>query len=275
MRNLRLSRLAIYVVLVVLCTLALAPFYWTFSLSTHKTAEIYSSLPLGLGGALAENWNTLTAESYFYYGYMNSIIVGVTSTGIAILVSSMAGYAFAKFDFRFKRAVFTLVLASMMIPFQLGLVAFVWEMIQIGWANSLLPFIIPGVGANAFGIFWMSKYIEEAIPDEMLDAARIDGCSEIGIFVRIILPLVLPASLSFGLVNFVWSWNAFLLPSLLLDDPTVYTLPLVLRNLGNLYRQDYGAQFLGVTLGTLPLIGMFIFTSRRMIAGLTAGAVKG
>ncbi|MDB4865746.1 MAG: ABC-type sugar transport system, permease component [Cohnella sp.] len=270
----RAVRWPLTVVLLLLSLLTIFPFYWTFSLSTHSTEEIYSSMPFAPGSHLIDNFHKLVEGNWFVSGYVNSIFVAVLSTVLTVFFSAMTGYAFAKFRFRGEKVLFTFILATMMIPGQLGLVAFLWQVGHMGWMNTFYPLIVPAI-ANAFGVFWMKQYIEEAIPDEMLESARIDGCSELLLFLRMIIPVVLPATMSLGLIAFIGSWNNYLLPSVLLNDPGKYTLPLVINNLGTFYTRDYGTQFLGLVLGTLPLLILFIVTSRRLIDGIVAGAVKG
>jgi cellobiose transport system permease protein len=270
----RAVRWPLTVVLLLLSLLTIFPFYWTFSLSTHSTEEIYSSMPFAPGSHLIENFHKLMTGNWFISGYLNSIFVAVLSTVLTVFFSAMTGYAFAKFRFRGEKVLFTFILATMMIPGQLGLVAFLWQVGHMGWMNTFYPLIVPAI-ANAFGVFWMKQYIEEAVPDEMLESAKIDGCSELLLFLRMIIPVVLPATMSLGLIAFIGSWNNYLLPSVLLNDPGKYTLPLVINNLGTFYTRDYGTQFLGLVLGTLPLLILFIATSRRLIDGIVAGAVKG
>ncbi|MFC5648778.1 carbohydrate ABC transporter permease [Paenibacillus solisilvae] len=264
--------LTLIMVLLSLCTIF--PFYWTFSLSTHSTDEIYSQLPFTLGTHFMENLQTLLIGDWFWSGYFNSFFVAILSTALTVFFSALTGYAFAKFKFNGEKILFTFILATMMIPGQLGLVAFLWQVGHMGWMNTLYPLIVPAI-ANAFGVFWMRQYIEEAVPEEMLESGRIDGCNEIAIFLRLVIPIVVPAAMSLGLITFIGSWNNYLLPSVLLNDPAKYTLPLVINNLGTFYTRDYGTQFLGLLLGTIPLLVLFIATSKQLIDGITSGSVKG
>jgi len=273
MRSLPLRLLygSVFAFLALLCLL---PFAWTAILGTHSSNEIYTSFTLLPGRDTARNFATLMVDGWFAKAYLNSVVVTVSNTAFAVIFCAMAGFAFAKYRFPLSRVFFAVVLTTMMIPVQLGLVAFVWEMYKLRWVNTFLPLILPGI-SNAFGVFWMKQYIEDGVPDELLEAARMDGSSALRSFVYVVLPIVLPASLSFGLVNFIWTWNGFLVPSLIIDRADLYTLPLMIRNMGNIYRQDYGAQFLGISLGTIPTLALFVVMSRRLIEGITAGALKG
>jgi cellobiose transport system permease protein len=162
----------------------------------------------------------------------------------------------------------------MMIPGQLGLVAYIIEMRFLGLSGSLIPLILPWV-ANAFGIYWMTQFMKGAVPNEVLESARIDGCSEVGVFFRIALPFIGPAVTTLSLLVFLWSWNNYLLPLIIVNQPELYTIPLGITTLGNLYRTDLAAQILGLSIGTIPVLVLFAIGSKSFIRGLTTGSVKG
>jgi cellobiose transport system permease protein len=206
--------------------------------------------------------------------YLNSLIVSVSSTLLSVFVSALAGFAFAKHEFKYKRKLFSFILLTMMIPGQLGLVAYIIEMRFLGLSGSLFPLILPWV-ANAFGIYWMTQFMKGAVPNEVLESARIDGCSEIGVFFRIALPFIGPAMTTLSLLVFLWSWNNYLLPLIIINQPELYTIPLGITTLGNLYRTDLAAQILGLSIGTIPVLVLFAIGSKSFIRGLTAGSVKG
>ncbi len=205
----------------------------------------------------------------------NSVYTSVLATVLTAICSALAGYAFAKFKFKGRNLLFGIVLATMMIPAQLGLVAFVWQMKAMNWADTHWPLIIPGI-ANGFGVFWMRQYIKDSVHDEMLEAAKIDGCNDIGIFLRIVLPVIKPAFVSLGIIIFMVNWQNFMIPLVLINSYEKYTLPLAIMSLKGLHRTNYGAQFLGLTLGTLPILVIFFNGNKDILyRGLTAGAVKG
>jgi multiple sugar transport system permease protein/cellobiose transport system permease protein len=268
------NRMLLYALFIAISLFAFFPFYWTLTLATQSANQIYSNVSFGFGDALADNWRILTSNSYFFISYLNSTIVAVTHTILAILISALTGYTLAKFVFWGNRTIFIFILSTMMIPGYVGLVAFVWQMSRMGLMNTLYPLILAGA-ALPFGVFWMKQYIESAVPSEMMEASRIDGCGEVKLFFQIILPIIFPATISLGLIIFIGKWNDFLLPVLVLQDPSKYTIPVTIRNLTNFYNKEYGAQLLGVMFGVIPLIILFLFTSRKLIDGITAGAVKG
>jgi multiple sugar transport system permease protein len=256
--------------------IAIAPFYWQFVLATHPTSGIaVTPPPVWIGSALADNYSTLMEYApYFWRSMLNSGVIAVTSTVITIFFSALAGYAFARFQFPYKEQLFWVLLLTMLIPGQLGLIPWYIEMTRIGWTNSFLPFIVPAVG-NAFGTFWMRQYIASAVPAELFDAARIDGCGEFGIFLRIVLPLVTPAAGALAITSFIGGWNAFLGPLTLMTDPSMYTYPVALATLKGVHGTDTGALLVGSAIATLPMLMVTVFGSRRLIDGLTAGALSG
>jgi multiple sugar transport system permease protein len=254
------------------------PFYWMFVLSTQSTQQIFSWPPQFLPGSnLLVNYENIFSIIPFWRNFANSVFIGVTHTALSLLFCSMGGYAFAMYRFPGRNWLFGLMLATMMIPWMAGIVPwFILISKWLHWINRYEALIIPGV-ASAFGIFWMRQYIQESIPHELLDAARIDGCHEFSIFFRIVAPLLMPAFAALGIMIFIGSWNGFLGPLLVMQDKTMYTLPVALSLLRQDPRRgfDAGVLMLGTALATLPMLIVFLMATRRFMAGLTIGAVKG
>jgi multiple sugar transport system permease protein/cellobiose transport system permease protein len=257
----------------VLSLFSLIPFYIMVIMGTYRNEDLFTRIVLVPGTYLLENLKTVAA-SRFDLLYLNSLIVSLASTALSVFVSACAGFAFAKHEFKYKNRIFAFVLLTMMIPGQLGIVAYVIEMRQLELTGTLLPLILPWV-ANAFGVYWMTQYIRSAVPTEVLESARIDGCSEAGLFFRMVFPFIYPAVTTLSLLVFLWSWNNYLLPLIIVNKPELYTIPLGITSLGNAYRTDLAAQVLGLTLGTLPVLILFAVGSKSFIRGLTAGSVKG
>jgi multiple sugar transport system permease protein/cellobiose transport system permease protein len=257
----------------VLSIFALLPFYIMIVMGTYQNEDLFTKIVLVPGNYLLQNFKSVL-QTDFIRIYWNSIVVSVLSTILSVFVSAMAGFAFAKHTFKHKRLLFSVVLLTMMIPGQLGLVAYIIEMRFLGLTGTLVPLILPWI-ANAFGVYWMTQFMKGAIPTEVLESARMDGCSEIGVFFRIALPFTLPAVTTLSLLVFLWSWNNYLLPLIVINEPEQYTIPLGITNLGNAYRTDLAAQILGLSMGTLPILILFAFGSKSFIRGLTAGSVKG
>jgi multiple sugar transport system permease protein len=270
------QRTIVYALLGLAALATIAPFYWEFVLATHATSDIAATPPpVWIGDALLRNYNTLLEYApHFWRSMLNSGVIAVGSTVVTIFFSALGGYAFARFSFPFKEQLFWLLLLTMLIPSQLGLIPWYIEMTHFGWTNSFLPFIVPAVG-NAFGTFWMRQYIASAIPSELFDAARIDGCGEFGMFWRIVLPLAAPAAGALAITSFIGGWNSFLGPLTLMSDPSMYTYPVALANLKGVHGTDTGALLVGSAIATLPMVLITIFGSRRLIDGLTTGALSG
>ena len=215
--------------------------------------------------------NLLKAVPYNRY-FINSVYIATASTLLTLFFCSLGGYAFAKYQFRGKTILFGILLASMMIPFQVLLVPLFGLMSDIGWLNSYNAIIIP-FSVGAFGVFLMRQFIV-TIPSELLDAARIDGCSEFGIYYRIVLPVIKPALGALTIYTFLSSWNGYLWPLIVLRDEGKYTLPIGLANLVGIYRQDYGMLMAGTLLSLLPIIILFLAMQREFVQGITFGGVK-
>jgi len=254
------------------------PFFWMFVLSTQSTQQIFSWPPQFMPGAsLLANYENMFAIIPFWRNFANSLFVGVTHTMLSLLFCSMGGYAFAMYRFPGRGWLFGAMLATMMIPWMAGIVPwFILISKWLHWINRYEALIIPGI-ASAFGIFWMRQYIQESIPTELLDAARIDGCHEFTIFFRIVAPLLIPAFAALGIMIFIGNWNAFLGPLLVMQEKEMYTLPVALSLLRQDPRRgfDAGVLMLGAAMATLPILIVFLMATRRFMAGLTIGAVKG
>ena len=252
----------------------LAPFYFMFVFATHTRGEIFHlPPPLWFGDAFLDNLKILTTRLPFWQNLGWSVYVALGSTALTLLFCSLGGYAFAAFEFRFKNALFTLVMATMLLPGFMNMIPSFMIMDALGWIDQHRALIIPGA-ANAFGIFLMRQFVGSAVPKELVEAARMDGCGEFGIYWRIVLPLMKPALGTLGLVTFIGSWNNFMAPLVVMRSAELYTLPLALRSLQTPVNTEWGALMLGSALALLPLIAVYLFSAKRLVSGLTAGAVK-
>ena len=213
-------------------------------------------------------WKTVPYNRYF----INSVFIATASTLLTLFFCSLGGYAFAKYRFRGQKILFGILLASMMVPFQVLLVPLFGLMYDIGWLNSYKAIVIP-FSVGAFGVFLMRQFIV-TIPSELLDAARIDGCSEFGIYYRIVLPIIKPALGALTIYSFLGSWNGYLWPLIILRDEAKYTLPIGLANLVGIYRQDYGMLMAGTLLSLMPIVILFLAMQREFVQGITLGGVK-
>ncbi len=253
--------------------LSILPFYVIIMMATHSTAEIFSGLVLMPGNHFLENMKTIFINQ-FHYCYLNSAIVSVVSTVISVLISALTGFALSKYNFKLKKFCFFFILATMMVPGQIGMIGYVMEMKAMSLMNSLTPLILVWC-SNAFGVFFMTQFIKENVPNEVIESARLDGCGEFSIFTRIVLPFTKPALATMATLIFLWSWNNFLLPLITIYNKELYTIPLGIQSLQNAYVVDFGARGAGLAFAVVPILILFCFGSKSFIKGLAAGAVKG
>ena len=270
----RLAPRAAYLLVAVGAVVMLLPFYFMFVFASHSRTEIFNlPPPLFFGDSFMANMEILTTKIPFWRSLGWSLYVALASTALTLLFCSMGGYAFAMFEFRFKKALFLLVMGTMLIPSFLGMIPTFMIMDAFGWIDQPRALYIPGA-ASAFGIFLMRQFISTSIPKDLVEAARMDGCGELGIYWRIVLPLLKPALGTLGLITFIASWNNFIGPLVVMRSPEMYTLPLALRSLQSPVDTEWGALMAGSAIATLPLLVLFVLSSRQLISGLTAGAVK-
>ena len=270
----QLAPRAAYAMVALGAVVMLLPFYFMFVFASHSRTEIFNlPPPLFFGDSFMANMDILTTKIPFWRSLGWSLYVGLASTALTLLFCSMGGYAFAMFDFRFKQPLFTLVMGTMLLPSFLGMIPSFMIMDAFGWIDQPRALYIPGA-ASAFGIFMMRQFITSAIPRELIEAARMDGCGELGIYWRIVVPLLKPAMGTLGLITFIASWNNFIGPLIVMRSPEMYTLPLALRSMQSPVNTEWGAVMAGSAIATLPLLVLFAISSRRLIDGLTAGAVK-
>jgi len=262
-----------YLLLLVFAFLFTFPFYYVFVLSTHATP--FANPPhILFGNAVADNVDALFGQLPFLRSFFNSFSIAVLATISVLFFCTLGGFAFAKYQFKGKDLMLIFIVSTMAIPPFLNIIPFFRMMVAFGWFKTWLPLIVPGM-ANAFGIFLMKQFLEESIPDELMDAARIDGLNELQMVPRIVFPLAKPGLAILGTITFVGSWNNFLGALVMLPDPQNTTLPVALSSLFVRSDGNYGGLMLGTALSILPLLVIFLFFSRRIIANLAAGAVKG
>jgi len=266
-----------YVLLTLVAILAAFPFYYMLVTSTYRTVDILViPPPIWFGNSWGQNYAQLLSKDglpYFWTAVFNSLAIASLHTIGVLFFCSLAGYGFGKFRFPGRDVLFAFLIATLMVPGALALIPSFVVMRTLGWIESWNPLIIPGM-ANAFGIFWMRQYIESAVPNDMMDAARIDGAHEFRIYTSIILPVIAPALGALAILTFMGKWNEFQFPLLILKAQETYTLPVALSTLRSLRGTEIGVQILGASIAIIPILIVFIAASRQFMAGLTAGAVK-
>lgn len=250
------------------------PFVYMISASVKPQYEIFT-FPVKIfpETLFTENYVKLFSETLFVRWFINTFIVAVGRMSLSLLLCMLAGFAFAKYDFPFKNFLFIFILASLTLPFEIILVPLYKMMVSLGWLNTYAVMIVP-FAASAFGIFLARQYCL-ALPSELMEAARMDGANELGIFFRIALPNLKPAIAVLGIIFFNGAWNDFLWPLIVINERTMYVVNLALPTLRGPYGDQYGLVLAGAVLSTVPIILIFVTMQRYFIEGLMAGAVKG
>lgn len=266
----------IYAFLVVVVLLSFFPFYWSFLIGSGDASTLRdpnrSWFP---GGNFIANARTVLSNPAvnFWRAFANSLIVSTVVAVSLVFLSTLAGYAFAKFSFKGRRWLYAFVIATIAVPTQLGVIPLFIVMSKVGWTGTLGAVIVPGL-VTAFGVFWMTQYIGQVIPDEVLESTRLDGANSFVAFWYIVLPLIRPAAAMLGLFTFIFTWTDFFWPYIVLngDNPT---LPVALQLLQTNYFVDYAVVLAGALLATVPLLVLFVVSGRQLVDGVMAGAVKG
>lgn len=270
-----LERGMIYTLLVIGAVLVGAPFVYMITGSFKPNAEIFS-YPLNFIPQRANlvNYERLLSGQEIPYvrQFINSIYVSVAQTLLTLLVSCMVGWGFAKYQFVGKRPLFLFLLFTLMIPSQVALVPAFLLMVNLGWLDNYLAIIIPGA-ISAFGAFFM-RQIMVSVPDELLDAARIDGASEFGIFWRVGIPLSRGGLSVLAVLTFLGAWNNYLWPLIVLRTSEKFTYPVGLATLVGLYKIEYGMILAGAFIATLPIVAIFVAGRNQLLDNLTVGAIK-
>jgi ABC-type glycerol-3-phosphate transport system permease component len=251
------------------------PFIWMLSTSLKFPEDVFG-YPVRVipENPTLENYLFIFRERNVIRILGNTFFIALGATILSLFFTSLGGYGFAKFDFPGKKALFTFILATMIIPGAVMMVPSFVIMRKFGWIDTFYPLIVPGA-ANAFGIFFFRQYIS-TISNELLDAARIDGASEFGIFWRIIAPIIRPGMVSLGLIFFMASWNNYLGPLIYLKSPENHTITLAINSLIGGAGQTYWAEQMAMSvISLIPLLIIFLIFQRQFVEGITAGATKG
>ncbi len=269
-----LRQVAVHGFLFVMAVAMILPFLWMISTSFKTPAEIFVLPPRWIPkDPTIENYRELFASIKFGRPFINTVIVASSITFFSLLVSSMAGYAFAKFRFKGRDKLFFLILATLMVPGQMTIIPVFLLLRQLGLLNTYAGLILPGV-ASAFNIFFMRQFIM-SIPNELIEAAKIDGAKESFIYFCIILPLSKPALTTIAIFTFTGSWNSFLWPLIIAQDERMYTLPVAVSVLAGQYGENLGIQMAGSCIVIAPILVFFLFVQRYFIKGIALTGLKG
>ncbi len=273
-----LGAVLVHVILLLAAAIALTPFLWMICATVKQEQDLssYVFLPWDhLERLTLKNFDSLFRREPFGRWLLNSLFLSSTVTVLVVTLSSLGGFALAKYRFWGKRPLMLIMLMTMLLPGQVMLPGASKMMYELGWMNSYWAIVLPGA-VSVFGMFLFSQAMQ-AVPDELLQAGRVDGCSELRLWWEVALPMVRPMVGAFTLLSFLAAWNSFLWPQIILHDQTKYTLPIGLANMVQLpeYRIDYGILMAGTLLSIVPVVVLFFVLQRDFIAGLASGAVKG
>jgi cellobiose transport system permease protein len=267
-----------YVFLLVVAAASLFPLYWSLVVASHDNSAVSAYPPvLTPGHELWHNvkrlFNSGEVNVNFWTALLNSTIVATCVTVAVVFFSALAGFAFAKLRFRGRRILMLTIVATMLVPVQLGVIPLYIEMIHLGWVNRLPAVIAPNL-VSAFGVFLMRQYIVAAVPNDLIDASRVDGCHTARVFWHVVLPAVRPAAAVLGLLTFMNTWNDFFWPLIVLS-PRNPTVQVGVSTLASGYVEDYALVLTGTFVSILPLLAVFLVLGRQIIGGIMQGAVKG
>lgn len=268
------GRVLLYAFLASLVLVFAFPLLWAVSASFKQRGDIFGYPPNPVPSpATVDNYGGLLDGQPFLSWLMTSTIVALTSTALAVALCSLAGFAFAKYQFPGKRMLFNIMFSSLAIPFAVIVVPLFVLLAKTHLATPYFALVVPWV-APAFGIFMMRQFTEQAVPDALLDAARVDGCTEFGLFRMIVLPLLRPALGALAVWSFLNSYNSFIWPLVVVSEPDNYTLPLGIQALFGATGRQYDLVLAAAVLAVIPSLLVFVLLRKQLVEGLTTGAVK-
>lgn len=272
----RNSHVIIYIVCVLLAILSIIPFWIMIANATRSTYQIQQhAISLIPSEFLSNNFKVLTGKSFNpATGFWNSLLVSTGSTACAVYFSTLTAFALVAYNWRMRQPFFTLILAIMMIPTQVISIGFYQFMYRIGMTNNLLALILPNIAAP-ITVFFMRQYMLPSLSLDIVASARIDGAGEFSIFNKIVLPIMKPALATQAIFTYVNSWNSLFLPMILLTKKEKYTMPIMVSLLkGDIYKTEYGAVYLALSMSVFPLLIVYFILSKYIIAGVALGSVK-
>lgn len=270
-----IKKAILYIALIALGLICLLPFMMMIVNATRSGVEITHSFTLIPSTHLKENWIALFEYVNLFKGFANSLIVAIPATILTCYFSAITAYALAVYKFKGNGLIFKTIVIFMMIPGQLSLIGFYNLCQTLHLVDSYVPLILPAI-ASTGTVFFLRQYVQSALPKALLEAARIDGASEIHIFHRIVLPIMSPGIATMAIGAFIGNWNNYLVPLILLNTPGKMTLPVMISTLNaatNL-QKNQGAIYLGVAISVVPIIIVFCFCSKYIISSISAGSVK-
>lgn len=273
--NTYLQRVVVYVVLVILLVISIVPIWLLIVNATRSTTEIQQGLRALPSTHLIENYNILLSKGLnLSRGFLNSLFVSVASTVVTVYFSMLTAYGIVVYNFKGKRFFSNFIVVVVLIPTQLSIIGFYQYMSRLGLTDNYASLILPLI-ANATGVFFGKQYLESMLIQDLIDAARIDGASELSIFHKVMMPLAMPGAVTLGIFAFIAAWNNFFNAFIMISSLEKYTLPMLVQTLrGDVYRTEYGAIYLGLAITVVPIIVIYAIFSRYIVSGIALGAVR-
>lgn len=267
--------LILHIVLLGVCLISIFPFIWMISSSLKDSELIFSFPPQLIPNPVTwQNYPEAWKATAMGRAMINSLFIAVVTTGGGCLVSSLVAYGFAKIDFKFKTALFMVVLSTMMIPYQVTLIPLFIIFKHLGWINTYNPLIVPSLFGTAANVFMMRQYMFK-IPNDFRDSGFIDGCGHFRIWFKIILPMCVPTLVSLGVLTFMGHWNNYLGPMIYLSSRVKMTVPLVLRSYKGSYSTQWHLLMAASCIALAPVVLLYIVSQKFIISGIMMGGIKG
>lgn len=273
--NTKISRIFIYIFLVVLLLITILPIWLLIVNATRSTSQIQQGISILPSTHMFENYGILVGRGLdLPRGFMNSMFLSISITFLTVYFAFLAAYGIVVYDFKWKRAVAGFVVLLVLIPMQLSIIGYFQYMSRLGLVDNYASLILPAI-ASAGAVFFGIQYLEAIVIRDLIDAGRVDGASEIGIFHRIMMPIAMPGAVTLAIFTFVASWNNFFSPFILISSIEKYTLPMLVQTLrGDVYRTELGSIYLGLAVTAIPVIIIYAFFSKYIINGIAMGSVK-
>ena len=271
----KIKKTILYILLILLAVTCMSPFWMMIVNATRSGNEIVTGFTLIPSTHLKENWEMVFKFFNLFKGMLNSLIVAIPSTLLCAYFSTMTAYGLAFYKFKGNKSVFGAILAFMMIPGQLSLIGFYQLCTKLHMVNSYWPLILPAI-ASPGTVFFLKQYTESSLSRSLIEAARIDGASELYSFHRIVIPILSPAVATMGIMSFIGNWNNYLLPMIIINKNEKMTLPVMMATLkaSTDINSNQGAIYLSVAISVIPILLVFAFFSKYIISSVSAGAVK-
>jgi len=270
-----INRFFVYLILVILLVITIVPVWLLIVNATRSTIEIQQGISMLPSIYTITNYKVLLSKGLdLPRGFLNSFSIAILTTIVTVYFSMLTAYGIVAYNFKGKKFLYNFILVLVLIPMQLSIIGFYQYMVKIGLDDSYAALILPSI-ASAASVFFCKQYLESIMIQDLIDAGRIDGCSELGIFHQIMMPIAAPGAFTLGIFAFVGAWNNFFNAFILITSRDKYTLPMLVQTLrGDVYRHEYGAIYLGLAASVVPIIIIYFLFSRYIVNGISMGAVK-